>query len=125
MNTFVSGESDAKGLSVILPYIAVDPAAVAIRRPEFLEPLGIWFGVARLGAAWPGLARQGIWLGSAGQGAAVQGAARQGKEYGKARLGKAGRGQAWPGAVWQGTWAGVTTSKHKTHTEHGNNTTQH
>tara|TARA_R110000868_G_scaffold81838_3_gene231473 strand:- start:571 stop:708 length:138 start_codon:yes stop_codon:yes gene_type:complete len=34
MNTFVSGESDAKGLSVILPYIAVGPAAVAIRRPE-------------------------------------------------------------------------------------------
>ena len=34
MNTLVSGESDAKGLSVILPYIAVDPAAVAIRRPE-------------------------------------------------------------------------------------------
>ena len=37
MNTFVSGESDAKGLSVILPYIAVDPAAVAIRRPELKQ----------------------------------------------------------------------------------------
>ena len=33
MNTFVSGESDAKGLSVILPYIAFDRADVAIRRP--------------------------------------------------------------------------------------------
>ena len=52
MNTFVSGESDAKGLSVILPYIAVGPAAVAIRRPELLGTLGIWFGVARLG--WAG-----------------------------------------------------------------------
>ena len=37
MNTFVSGESSAKGLSVILPYIAVDPAAVAIRRPELKQ----------------------------------------------------------------------------------------
>jgi len=37
MNAFVSGESDAKGLSVILPYIAVGPAAVAIRRPELLQ----------------------------------------------------------------------------------------
>lgn len=33
MNTFVSGESDAKGLSVILPYIAFDRADVAIHRP--------------------------------------------------------------------------------------------
>ena len=36
MNNPVSGESSAKGLSVILPYIAVGPAAVAIRRP------GLW-----------------------------------------------------------------------------------
>ena len=49
MNTFVSGESDAKGLSVILPYIAVDPAAVAIRRPEHLG----------YGMAMPGEARHG------------------------------------------------------------------
>ena len=49
MNTFVSGESDAKGLSVILPYIAVDPAAVAIRRPEHLDS----------GMAMPGEARHG------------------------------------------------------------------
>jgi len=50
MNAFVSGESDAKGLSVILPYIAVGPAAVAIRRPEFLGTLGM---------AMPGEARHG------------------------------------------------------------------
>lgn len=33
MNNSVSGESSAKGLSVILPYIAFDRADVAIRRP--------------------------------------------------------------------------------------------
>lgn len=49
MNTFVSGESDAKGLSVILPYIAVGPAAVAIRRPELLD-----FGMAMPGEAMHG-----------------------------------------------------------------------
>lgn len=49
MNTLVSGESDAKGLSVILPYIAVGPAAVAIRRPELLD----------YGMAMPGEARHG------------------------------------------------------------------
>ena len=49
MNTPVSGESSAKGLSVILPYIAVDPAAVAIRRPENLDS----------GMAMPGEARHG------------------------------------------------------------------
>ena len=49
MNQLVSGESDAKGLSVILPYIAVDPAAVAIRRPELLD----------YGMAMPGEARHG------------------------------------------------------------------
>jgi hypothetical protein len=53
MNTFVSGESDAKGLSVILPYIAVGPAAVAIRRPE----LGFWHGHAGRGKAWRGLSK--------------------------------------------------------------------
>ena len=95
MNQFVSGESDAKGLSVILPYIAVGPAAVAIRRPELLEMLGI-----RPGSAWHGAARPGT--------------ARQGKDFGKAR-----HGQARPGTARQGTWAGVTTSKHKTHTEQG------
>lgn len=79
MNTFVSGESDAKGLSVILPYIAVDPAAVAIRRPELLGTLGIWQGIEGPGVAWQGLARQGIWLGSAGHGTA-----RHGKELGLA-----------------------------------------
>ena len=101
MKQFVSGESDAKGLSVILPYIAVDPAAVAIRRPEFLGTLGIGRGSARPGKAGQGWARQGIWPGGAGH------------------------VRAWQGLARQGTWAGVTTSKHKTHTEHGNNTTQH
>ena len=52
MNTFVSGESDAKGLSVILPYIAVGPAAVAIRRPELLNA---WNGHVGRGKAWRGL----------------------------------------------------------------------
>ena len=33
MKQLVSGESDAKGLSVILPYIAFDRADVAIHRP--------------------------------------------------------------------------------------------
>lgn len=75
MNNPVSGESNAKGLSVILPYIAVDPAAVAIRRPELLEMLGIWRGVVRLGVAGPGKA----WH-------------EQGKEYGRA-----GFGQSWHG----------------------------
>ena len=70
MKIFVSGESDAKGLSVILPYIAVGPAAVAIRRPELLGTLGIWFGVARRGRA--------------GRGEARQGAAGRGKELGLA-----------------------------------------
>lgn len=56
MNNPVSGESSAKGLSVILPYIAVGPAAVAIRRPELLGTLGIWQGMARRGAARPGRA---------------------------------------------------------------------
>ena len=78
MNTFVSGESSAKGLSVILPYIAVGPAAVAIRRPELLEMLGI-----RPGSAWHGAARPGT--------------ARQGKDFGKAR-----HGQARPGTARQG-----------------------
>ena len=69
MNAFVSGESDAKGLSVILPYIAVGPAAVAIRRPELwnawnvARPSGAGRGVAGLGEArqgiWPGVARLG------------------------------------------------------------------
>lgn len=49
MKQLVSGESDAKGLSVILPYIAVGPAAVAIRRPELLD----------YGMAMPGEARHG------------------------------------------------------------------
>jgi len=60
MNAFVSGESDAKGLSVILPYIAVGPAAVAIRRPEFWNAWN-WAGRggARQGRARLGKARQG------------------------------------------------------------------
>ena len=33
MNQFVSGESDARGFVGNSPHIAVDPAAVAIRRP--------------------------------------------------------------------------------------------
>ena len=78
MNTFVSGESDAKGLSVILPYIAVGPAAVAIRRPELLGTLGIWLGKA-------GWARRGM--------AGLE----QGKDFGKVRPGAARRGQAWQG----------------------------
>ena len=68
MKQFVSGESDAKGLSVILPYIAVDPAAVAIRRPELLGTLGIRPGSAWHGAARPGTARQGTEHGRAWQG---------------------------------------------------------
>ena len=68
MNPFVSGESDAKGLSVILPYIAVGPAAVAIRRPELLGTLGIWQGLAGPGVAWQCLARQGKQYGRAWQG---------------------------------------------------------
>ena len=78
MNTFVSGESDAKGLSVILPYIAVGPAAVAIRRPELLKR-------SELGWARPGMA---------GRGKAGLGMVRQGKEYGRARRGAARRGSA-------------------------------
>lgn len=81
MNTFVSGESDAKGLSVILPYIAVGPAAVAIRRPELLGTLGIWLGVAGHGRA-----RRGKEYGMERPGEAWHGAARRGKaRHGRAR----------------------------------------
>jgi len=46
MNNPVSGESSARGQG---PHIAVDPAAVAIRRPELLD----------YGMAMPGEARHG------------------------------------------------------------------
>ena len=88
MNTFVSGESSAKGLSVILPYIAVGPAAVAIRRPELLEMLGI-----RPGSAWHGAARPGT--------------ARQGMDFGAAGLRAARLSRAWHGRAWQGKELGL------------------
>ena len=88
MNTFVSGESDAKGLSVILPYIAVDPAAVAIRRPEHLGTLGIWLG--RAGEARRGMARL-----------------EQGKDFGAAGLRRARLSGARHGQAWQGKELGL------------------
>ena len=71
MNNPVSGESSAKGFSVIIPYIAVGPAAVAIRRRNF-GTLGMWQGRVRQGVARLGVAgaRQGFWRGGASLGAA-------------------------------------------------------
>ena len=69
MNQFVSGESDAKGLSVILPYIAVGPAAVAIRRPELWNA----WNLARQGWAGRGRAWNLAWHGRAGRGEARHG----------------------------------------------------
>ena len=66
MNNPVSGESSAKGLSVILPYIAVGPAAVAIRRPELWNAWNL-AGQGNAGRGWPWLAK-----------------AWQGKEHGRA-----------------------------------------
>ena len=49
MNNPVSGESSARGFVGNSPHIAVDPAAVAIRRPENLDS----------GMAMPGEAMHG------------------------------------------------------------------
>ena len=93
MSNPVSGESSAKGFSVIIPYIAVGPAAVAIRRPE----LGNAWNLAGRGRAWRGTAWRGkAWQGKE-SGMARQGPARHGKESGVAGLGLARRGTARPG----------------------------
>jgi len=93
MNTLVSGESDAKGLSVILPYIAVGPAAVAIRRPELWNARNL----ARPGSARPGGAR-----------------------FGWARLGRARRGMARLGKAWN--MGGHIRKNNKPTQPNGNNT---
>ena len=65
MNNPVSGESSARGQG---PHIAVDPAAVAIRRPELWGTLGIWLGWAWQGMVGPGVAWRGMDFGMARQG---------------------------------------------------------
>ena len=119
MNNPVSGESSARGYFSLILRLVRQPWQSAARN---FGTLGMWRGAAGLARHGPARQEQGMEYGKAGRGWAGRGLARpeRGKEYGIAR-----HGQARPGKARHGTWAGVTTSKHKTHTEHGNNTTQH
>ena len=136
MNTFVSGESDARGYFSLILRLVRQPWQSAARN---FGTLGIWRGsatpgwarhgwagpgsawnLARRGAARRGKARPGKAWNMAVRGLARLGAAWLGKEYGKAR-----HGAARPGAARRGKELGLASQPANTKHTRNTVTTQH